>query len=124
MVYGLSISASVLGIVVYSDVVLKLDWDIINNMAFYTLVIAQLLNVFNMPHHRESFFKNEVTRNRWVWMAISLSLLITFGAYLSHTIARALSLLPLTLEQFGLTGLFALGSVVLAQFVKRVKVLF
>ena len=121
MFYGLSISISLLGIVIYAYYMMKLDWHIINNMAFYTLVLAQLFNVFNMPHHRESFFNNEVTKNIWVWGAILLSLFITWSAYITDPIAEALSLLPLTYEQFSLTILFALGSFVLAQLVKRLR---
>ena len=124
MTYGLSISAAVLGIVTYSDFVLKLNWDIINNMAFYTLVFAQLFNVFNMPKRSESFIKNEVTKNSWIWGAILISLLITLGAYLAPPVAEALALLPLSFEQLGLTALFALGAVVLAQLVKRLGGLF
>ncbi len=119
MVYGLSISTSVLGIAIYANFVLEQDWDIINNMAFYTLVLAQLFNVFNMPKRSESFFKNEVTVNPWIWGAILLSLLITLGVYLTPPMAIALSLVHLSLEQFGLTVLFALGSLVLAQSIKR-----
>ena len=121
MVYGLSISASVIGIVVYASFVLKLNWDIINNMAFYTLVFAQLFNVFNMPKRKASFFNNEVTKNGWVWGAIALSVLITLGAYLAPPIAEALSLLPIAPEQLGITVLFAFGSIVLAQLVKRFR---
>lgn len=119
MVYGLSISASVIGIVVYSNFVLKLNWDIINNMAFYTLVLAQLFNVFNMPKREESFFNNEVTKNGWVWAAIALSILITLSAYLVPPIAEALKLLPISIEQLIITVLFAFGSIVLAQLIKR-----
>lgn len=121
MFYGLSISISVLGIVIYSYHYMKLNWDIINNMAFYTLVLAQLFNVFNMPHHRESFFKNEVTKNIWIWSAIFLSLLITWSAYIIDPIAEALSLLRLTKGQFSLTILFALGSFGLAQLIKWLR---
>lgn len=81
-IYGLCISASVLGVVVYANSRLQLTPQTINNMAFYTLVLAQLFNVFNMPKYHESFFKNEVTRNLWVWGAIVLSLLISVAAYL------------------------------------------
>ena len=122
--YGLTISGSVLGLVIYADFVMNLDWDTINSMAFYTLVLAQLFNVFNMPRHQESFFKNEVTKNIWIWGAILLSLLITLGAYMAPPIAQALSLLPLSKGQLALTILFALGSLGLAQLVKRVRAIF
>ncbi len=121
IIYGLSISASVIGVVVYADFYLMLDWDIINNMAFYTLVLAQLFNVFNMPRYRESFIKNEVTQNIWVWSAILLSLLITLGAYLIKPIGQALSLLQLSNEQLTLTVFFAFGSLILAQLIKRLR---
>ena len=68
--------------------------------------------------HKVSFIKNDVTKNAWVWAAIALSLLITFAAYLVKPIADALSLLPISFEQFGLTVLFALGSLMLAQLMK------
>ena len=119
IIYGLSISAAVLGIVIYATYVLGLKPDIVNNMAFYTLVLAQLFNVFNMPKRVSSFFYNEVTKNGWVWGAIVLSLVITLAAYLLPPVARALELKALTFNLFGLTLLFALGSLVLAQAIKR-----
>ena len=123
MVYGLSISTSVLGVVVYGYFVLELESITINNMAFYTLVLAQLFNVFNMPKHRESFINNEVTRNKWVWGAVVLSLLITLGAYLIPPVAQALSLKTFSYELLVTTVLFALASLALSQLVKRVLAL-
>jgi len=120
IVYGLSISASVLGIVAYGNFALQLEHTTINNMAFYTLVLAQLFNVFNMPKRQESFVANEVTRNKWVWGALVLSILITLGAYLMPSVAEALSLETFSFELLGTTVLFALGSVVLAQLIKRI----
>src|SRR5690606_37908213 len=105
--YGLSISTSVLGIVTYANFVLKLPTESINNMAFYTLVLAQLFNAFNMPKSSESFFVNEVTKNPWVWGAISLSLVITAAAYLVPPVARVLQLHTLTVHHMGLTVVFA-----------------
>jgi len=120
--YGLSISAAVLGIVIYANFVLKLPSESINNMAFYTLVLAQLFNVFNMPKRSESFFKNEVTKNIWVWSAIALSLAITAAAYLISPVARVLELQTLPLRHLGPILMFAFGSLVLAQLVKRLGI--
>lgn len=44
--------------------ILNLPSDIINNMTFYTLVLAHLPNICNMPKREESFFVNEVTKKR------------------------------------------------------------
>ena len=120
VVYGLCISTAVLGIVIYADAVLELTSQTINNMAFYTLVLAQLFNVFNIPEGKLSFFKNEVTRNPWVWGAIALSIVITIGAHLIAPMANALSLESLSFEQLVTTVVFALGSLVLAQLIKRI----
>ena len=119
ILYGLCISLAVLGIVAYSHLVLELPTETINNMAFYTLVMAQLFNIFNLPRHTESFWINEVTTNIWVWGAIVLSLVITFGVYLITPVAKALSLEPIFMQQLILIVLFALGSLVLAQLIKR-----
>ena len=120
ILYGLCISLGVLGMVVYANLILQLSSNTINNMAFYTLVMAQLLNVFNMPRLGESFFVNEVTTNIWVWGAIIVSLGITFGAYFITPIATALTLGTLTVVQLELSLLFALASLVLAQMLRIV----
>ena len=93
-------------------------------MAFYTLVVAQLLNVFNMAERRVSFFKNEIIKNPWVWSAILISILITGSAYFIEPIANALVLISLSGEQFALVFIFAFGSMVLAQLLKRFGRLF
>ena len=121
LIYGLSISVGVLGVVAYGNLVLGLPSDTINNMAFYTLVLAQLFNVFNMPKRQESFFKNEVTQNLWVWGAISLSLLLTVLAYLIPPVAKALSLQSLSMELLFTVIGFATSSLILAQLIKRWK---
>ncbi len=120
IIYGLCITAGVLGITAYSHFVLKLAPSEINNMAFFTLIFAQLLNVFNMPKRHLSFFKNEVTLNPWIWYAIALCIFITGVAYVIPPIAKALSLVPLTADKFGLVFLFGFGALLLTQIFKRI----
>ncbi|WP_249356578.1 cation-translocating P-type ATPase [Maribacter sp. ACAM166] len=119
IIYGLCITAAVVGITAYSYFVLEFSAQVINNMAFYTLVLAQLLNVFNMAEKKISFFKNEVVKNPWVWSAIAISLLITISAYYIPPVAKALFLASLCLEQIGWVIVFALGSLALSQIIKR-----
>jgi len=88
-------------------------------MAFYTLVLAQLLNVFNMSKTEIPFFSNEVIKNPWVWGAFAVSILITLIAYTITPIANALQLIQLTTEQFGWVMVFAFGSLVMSQLMKR-----
>lgn len=120
IIYGLCITAGVLGITAYTHFVLKLTPSEINNMAFFTLIFAQLLNVFNMPKRHLSFFKNEVTLNPWIWYAIALCIFITGVAYIIPPIAKALSMVPLSADKFSLVVLFGFGSLFLAQILKRI----
>lgn len=120
LLYGLSISLSILGISLFAWKGLQLPAAVVNNMAFYTLVLAQLLNVLNLPARGESFFQNEITTNRWVWGALALSTAITLGAYLVPASRHALDLLPLQWSQIGWVILFGLGSLLIAQILKSV----
>jgi Ca2+-transporting ATPase len=121
IIYGICITVGILGITAYSHFMLKLNPNEINNMAFFTLIFAQLLNVFNMPKRHLSFFKNEVTLNPWIWYAIALCIFITGVAYIIPPIAKALSMIPLSADKFGLVILFGFGSLGLTQIIKRFK---
>jgi len=119
LVYGFCITAAVIGITIYAFYILKLSPKIVNNMAFYTLVLAQLLNVFNLPKRNRSFFKNEVTVNLYIWAALSLSLVIMAVAYYVPILKEVLSLSSLTAWQFVSVGIFALSALLLTQIIKR-----
>ena len=119
IIFGLCITAAVIGITAYSHFVLKVSPSEINNMAFFTLLLAQLFNVFNMSKTEVSFFSNEVIKNPWVWGAFIISIIITVGAYLVTPISNALHLTNLSTEQFGWVVIFALGALVLSQLMKR-----
>ena len=120
IIYGLCITISVLGITGYSHYVLNLPSNEINNMAFFTLIFGQLLNVFNLPKRHLSFFYNEVTTNIWIWIAIVFCIFLTAVAYIIPPIAEALSLIKLTSEKITLVVLFGFGSLLLTQFIKRI----
>ncbi|MCA0133703.1 cation-translocating P-type ATPase [Winogradskyella alexanderae] len=118
-IYGLSITAVVLGVTIYAHFIKSWSYEVVNNMAFYTLVLAQLINVFNMPNRSFSFFKNAVTTNLWVWIAIALSLLIVVIAYYMPILQTVLSLVKITVEQFIIVCVFGMSSLLLIQLIKR-----
>lgn len=119
LIYGISITAAVLGITIYAHFILEASAAVVNNMAFYTLIFGQLLNVFNLPSRKAHFFSNEVTRNIWVWLALLLSLGIMVLVYFIPVMAEVLSLVYLPAEYFILVLIFGLGSLVLSQILKR-----
>lgn len=64
---------------------LALDWLNLGNgpsvtVAFVTLALAQLWNVFNVRAAEAHVLRNEVTRNPWVWGAIAFCLLLIAAA--------------------------------------------
>lgn len=118
-VYGLAITAGVLGVSTFAHWYLKAGPEVVNNMAFYTLVLAQLLNVFNLPKRNVSFFNNEITRNPWVWGAIVLCIILTVLGYVVGPMREVLSLVPLTWGQLGWVVAFSFVSLLIAQVVKR-----
>jgi Ca2+-transporting ATPase len=120
VVLGLSITIAVLGLIAYTYLILKLSSAEINNMAFYTLIIAQLLNVFSIPRNSVSFLKNEVTSNPWIWGAIALSVIITFLAYSIPAMANTLSLIPISGSHMGIAVIFGFSSLVISQLFKRI----
>ncbi|NND33855.1 MAG: cation-transporting P-type ATPase [Saprospiraceae bacterium] len=118
LIYGLSISVAVVGITFYASEFLRLAPEKINNLAFYTLVLAQLINVFNLPGNEESIFNNEITRNRWVWGAILISLVLVALPNFFSTTKMVLSLVPLQVQDYTLIVIFSISSFLIAQFVK------
>lgn len=121
--YGLVITGAVLAISFYGYVIKGYQGIQVNNMAFYTLVLAQLLNLFNLPHRRLSFLRNEVISNVWVWAAIFFSLGLVAFAFHIPLLKEALNLVILNLEQ-GITIIaFAFTALILTQILKRVGII-
>lgn len=118
LLYGLAISMSVLGAVLYGKYGLELPAGHINNLAFYTLVGAQLFHVFNITDWGTSFFRNEITSNPYVWGAIFVSVGLTAAAYLISPVADVLQLESIEWSFLGIALLFSMGSVILVQVFK------
>jgi len=119
LVFGLTITIAVIGITVYSWSYKEYSIIEVNNMAFYTLIFAQLLNVFNLPKRQRSFWINEVTRNRWIWASLSFSLLLLVIVYHIPVVAKVLNLVPLEAEQIITIGVFGLAGLLFTQLLKR-----
>ncbi|MUP47079.1 cation-transporting P-type ATPase [Gramella sp. BOM4] len=121
--YGLSITLSVIGTVVFAHYYLDADPVQTNNLAFNTLVLAQLVNIFNLPAAENSFFKNEVTTNKWVWIALAVSVFITYLGYRIGFLSEVLSLKDLRIEDVLISLSFAVLSVLVSQLLKRSRIM-
>jgi Ca2+-transporting ATPase len=113
--YSTSITLTVIIAVLYCKVVLHSAESTCNTVAFITLTFSQLFHVFNMSSDGSGLVNNEITRNKWIWIAILICSSLTFMAFaipgirfvlglslLSFKLwlaAIAISLLPLVVVQ-------------------------
>jgi len=99
ILYAAVITATVISTVLYCKHTLMVDDRVINNMAFITLTFAQLFHVFNMSSARSGLFLNEITRNKFVWLAIFVcaSLLVLAFEIPEMRVVLGLTLLPVNL---------------------------
>ena len=119
-IYSLGITAAVIGIELYSLRIQKIDDKVVNNITFYTLILAQLWHVFNMSSRETSFFRNQITENKYIWMALLLCVLISVGVYFIPPIRSALSLVEIEATHVLEIVIASLIPVALIQLLKRV----
>lgn len=97
--YAIAMTTAIIIPVVYCKEVLHADDRVSNNVAFITLTFAQLFHVFNMSSAHSGFLINEITRNKFVWIALLLcsGLTLLVFAIPGTRIVLGLSVLPLQL---------------------------
>ncbi len=68
--YSFLMTLAVIAAVLYCKEFLLIDNKTANNIAFLTLAFSQLFHVFNMASVQSKLFTNEITKNKFVWLAI------------------------------------------------------
>jgi Ca2+-transporting ATPase len=120
VIYSLCMTAAVIGVEFYALYGQRVDETIVNNITFYTLIMAQLWHVFNMSSRETSFFRNQITENKYIWMALLLCIGMTVAAYLIPPSRSALSLVPMEWSHIGIIVIASILPVALIQLLKRV----
>jgi len=64
-------------------------------IGFLSFALARLWHVFNMRDAGSGLFANEVVRNRWVWYAIGICLVLTAAAAWLPGMSTLLEVVPL-----------------------------
>ena len=110
-----SISAVVFNHMTYHN---NEPWDaaMCNNILFFTLIISQLLHVFNMGSG--PFFRNEVMTNNYVWYSIGASLVILAGILQIPLARQALNIIPMTMQEWLIVLTASIASVLIIQLTK------
>ncbi|MBI1298347.1 HAD-IC family P-type ATPase [bacterium] len=88
--------------------------------AFTTLVMFQMFNVFNMRNQQRSLFGRELFNNRWLWIAVAVSLLLHAAVIYFPPLQNAFDTVPLTLFDWLLATVVASSVVVVMEVVKLV----
>ncbi|OSQ50887.1 cation-translocating P-type ATPase [Marivita geojedonensis] len=77
---GLAIAFSTLGAFATALFHLQIGSDKAITVAFLTIALAQLWNVFNVRDRNGGLLLNEVSRNSYVWLAFAVCLVLVFTA--------------------------------------------
>lgn len=80
-IYAFSMTLAVMAAIFYSTKTISGDPKIANNMAFITLAFAQLFHVFNMSSKHSNLFVNEITRNKFIWIALIICTVLLVLVY-------------------------------------------
>lgn len=96
--YAALITLSVTAAVVYCNYLNLSDARSINSVAFVTLTFAQLFHVFNMASLRTRILVNEVTRNKFIWLALVICTAAIFIVFSVPQIRMVLGLTVLPVK--------------------------
>ena len=103
----------------YCSYYLKYTVEVCNNITFFSLLLSQLWHVFNLPSRKISFFKNDVTHNKYVWGALVLCLIIIFGFYCISPLSKIVGITTLNGTVWLIIISISLVPVILIQLLKR-----
>ena len=99
------------------------DPALCNNILFYTLIISQLLHVFNMGSGSVSFFKSEVFRNKYVWYATIACVMILIVTYLIAPVRQVLDIQPMSVMDWSIAIGMSFFSLVVIQLSQKFKII-
>ncbi|MFP8489006.1 cation-translocating P-type ATPase [Gracilimonas sp. Q87] len=119
VMHGLVLSIFIVGAYFFTSLVWGLSDAISNNVAFFSLAFAQLWHVFDMREAEEPIFNNQVTRNKYVWWALLLCIVVLIIAYMVPVISNALSFQDLSLRIWLLIAITSVLPMVTIQLLKQ-----
>jgi P-type Ca2+ transporter type 2C len=124
IVYSMVIAVCATGAVQFSHHVVhgasESSMALCNNILFVTVILSQLWNVFNMTNDTKTpLFKTDVARNSYVWYAIAICLILTFGIYFIPPVATVLALHKPGFTDLAVMLGFSLLSMIIIRILKR-----
>jgi P-type Ca2+ transporter type 2C len=108
MLYGIVLTAATFGALALAHFALGLDERAAVTVSFLTLAFAQLWHAFNMRDAQSGLFRNEVTRNPWLWAAIGVCTVLLASAAHVPSLAHILHLTSPSIEMWTLIAAMSL----------------
>jgi Ca2+-transporting ATPase len=96
LLYAAALMVGPVAVYYYSWEVLGLSPAVCNNIMFYSMALGQLLHVFNFSTDPRSFFRSEVTRNPYIWLALGICMALFAASYYLPALRRLLAVQPFT----------------------------
>lgn len=118
MIYALMMTGSVLLAIFLCRIYVNPDVRVVNNVAFLTLASSQLFHVFNMSSLHSGMLVNEVTKNRFVWIALLICFFLITLVYLFPQSRDALNLALIPIRAWLISGLASMLPLILVQVYK------
>jgi Ca2+-transporting ATPase len=116
---SLALTAGTFGALALTRLWLELDSHAVVTVTFLTLAFAQLWHVFNMRNPHSGVLRNEVTRNPFVWGALTLcAALLVVPVYVAP-MARVLHLVTPDLTMWAIVLTMSLAPLLLVQAAAR-----
>jgi len=113
--HGGSITLSVMGAFWLARSWLDMTDGASVTVSFLTLALTQLWHVFNLRETGSDLINNQVTSNRFIWLALALCLLIILLALIVPGLAQALSLSAISWQAWVLVTVASVVPLVLGQ---------
>ncbi len=91
-----------------------------NAIAFFSLAMAQLFHPFNLAGSEESFFRNQIFTNRFLWGAIVLCIILLGMALMIPFLKEVLSLSMPNPRSWLIIGVASLSPVLIIRLIKKI----
>ena len=118
--YAIVITLSVMAALFYCQRIMKLDNQAENNVAFITLAFSQLFHVFNMSSVGSHLLVNDVTKNKFVWLAVLICTGIMVLVYVLPQMRLVLGLTELPVNVWLVCMVASLLPLLIIQIYKRI----
>jgi len=118
-IYGFVITLAVLGCLYLSLFWFEYREEQAVTLSFLTLAFAQLWHVFNMRDKGSSFFRNDITKNPFIWGALSLCTLMICAAIYLPGLAEVLGVESPQIDGWSLVIIMSLIPFVVGQIIRQ-----